>query len=59
MQRDIVCGMMVDTAIGLYADYLGKKYYFCIESCMEEFLVDPEKYINEVKNEQGEYHKVS
>ena len=39
MQRDPVCGMMVDQATTQYrVDARGKTYYFCGETCMETFL---------------------
>ena len=41
---DVVCGMpMVDKKIN--AEYKGKTYYFCAETCKKAFLKKPEKYI--------------
>jgi YHS domain-containing protein len=35
----------------LYADYEGKRVYFCCEGCVPEFQKDPAKYINKLENE--------
>jgi Cu+-exporting ATPase len=42
---DPVCGMTVraEDAACSY-DYNGKTYYFCAESCKEEFVAAPDKY---------------
>ncbi len=47
MERDPVCGMMVDpkTAAGK-SEYKGKTYYFCSPGCMKDFDRNPEKYVN-------------
>lgn len=45
--KDPVCGMEIDkektkgTTI-----HMGKTYYFCSESCQEEFEKGPEKFAN-------------
>lgn len=36
----------------LYADYNGKRVYFCCPSCPDEFKKDPEAYIKKME-EQG------
>ena len=36
----------------LYADYEGKRVYFCCEGCVPEFQKDPEKYINKLESER-------
>src|SRR5215470_9287282 len=43
---DPVCGMYVDPqkARGS-AEYAGKKYFFCSQSCVERFKTDPENYL--------------
>jgi YHS domain-containing protein len=28
-------------------EYKGKKYYFCAQSCVKDFKIDPEKYLAE------------
>jgi YHS domain-containing protein len=44
--KDPVCGMSVKTAgAANTAEYLGKTYYFCSESCKAAFLKDPAKYV--------------
>ena len=35
----------------LYADYEGKRVYFCCEGCVPEFQKDPAKYINKLENQ--------
>ena len=35
-----------------YADYNGKRVYFCCENCVEEFKKNPEKYMQQM-NEKG------
>ncbi len=42
---DPVCGMTVtkENAACSY-EFNGKTYYFCAESCLEEFVRDPTKY---------------
>ena len=42
---DPVCKMKVDTKLSLGYEYNGKKYYFCSESCGEEFIAHPRNYI--------------
>jgi YHS domain-containing protein len=36
----------------LYADYKGKRIYFCCKGCDDEFKKDPEKYLKKME-EQG------
>lgn len=44
---DLVCGMKIDPSDpGPTTEYHGKKYFFCGESCREEFLATPEDYLN-------------
>ncbi len=51
MATDPVCGMYVDEATAeLKAEVRGVTYYFCSESCMQEFLT-PEKELRELKIE--------
>jgi len=35
----------------LYADYEGKRVYFCCAGCIPEFQKDPEKYIKKLEDE--------
>jgi Cu+-exporting ATPase len=57
MQRDVVCGMTVDTATEKNrAEHDGKTYYFCSARCREKFIADPEKYL---VPEQATPHQVS
>ena len=46
MEKDPVCGMMVDpaTAAASY-EYEGKTYYFCAVGCKIAFEKDPQKYL--------------
>jgi uncharacterized protein len=41
---DPVCGMKVDRAKALRAEYAGRTYYFCSEHCRHTFGADPEQY---------------
>jgi len=43
---DPVCGMTIDPAdaAGQF-DYKGRIYYFCAESCLEQFRQDPEQFL--------------
>ncbi len=46
MAIDPVCNMQVDEEDAEFtAQYDGKTYYFCSESCKEEFQSDPEEYV--------------
>ena len=45
MDKDPVCGMMVDETSSISFEYNGKKYYFCCEKCREEFKKSPEHYL--------------
>ena len=45
--RDAFSGKLVNRRI--YSDYEGKRIYFCCPESREEFLKDPEKYINRFK----------
>lgn len=47
-ERDVICGMSVDTAKakadGRTSTYEGKTYYFCNDSCKKQFDAEPAKY---------------
>ncbi len=45
-----VLGGKIDQKI--YADYQGKRIYFCCSGCIDEFKKDPEKYLKKME-EQG------
>lgn len=52
-QTQAVCpvlGGKVNKAI--YADYQGKRIYFCCSGCIEQFKNNPEKYLKKLE-EQG------
>ena len=44
---DPVCGMTIspDDAVG-HIDHRGQTYYFCSQSCLERFKLDPEHFLN-------------
>ena len=45
MQKDPVCGMMVDEKKSkLVSNYEGKSYYFCSSGCKSSFDKDPKKH---------------
>ena len=48
------CPIMTDNQASPehFADYKGKRYYFCCNSCVEDFLSDPERFANQ-KSVQG------
>jgi YHS domain-containing protein len=35
----------------VYADYQGKRVYFCCTGCLDAFKKDPEKYIKQLESE--------
>ncbi|MHA2179868.1 MAG: heavy metal translocating P-type ATPase [Promethearchaeota archaeon] len=43
---DPVCGMEIMPSYSIEHEYKGKKYYFCAQSCMKDFKIDPEKYLS-------------
>ena len=49
-----VMGGKIDKKV--YADYQGKRVYFCCTSCREEFKKDPEKYHQEARG-PGSCHR--
>ncbi|HDZ17210.1 MAG TPA: heavy metal translocating P-type ATPase [archaeon] len=42
---DLVCGMEILPSYSIEHEYKGKKYYFCAQSCVEDFKLEPEKYL--------------
>ncbi len=57
MEKDVVCGMMVDpkTAAGK-SEYQGKTYYFCSKGCKATFDKNPAKYVNAQPSEHSGHH---
>ncbi len=43
--KDPVCGMTVDPTEAEHAEYKGRDYYFCSASCRDEFLENPESFV--------------
>ncbi len=44
---DPVCGMTISPADSVgTVDYRGQTYYFCAESCLEQFKADPEQFLD-------------
>jgi P-type Cu+ transporter len=47
MERDPVCGMMVDPDHAkATAEHRGRTYYFCCTACATKFRTEPEKYLS-------------
>ena len=45
--KDLVCGMEIDPATAAAtSEYKGVTYYFCAESCKQEFDANPSKFLN-------------
>ena len=48
--KDPVCGMNVDDGkartAGLKSEYQGKSYYFCSDTCQQQFNKTPERYVS-------------
>lgn len=42
----------------IYADYKGKRVYFCCEACPDTFMKDPEKYIKQMEEKGIELETV-
>ncbi len=50
MQRDPVCGMMVDPAKAKASfEFAGRSYFFCCAGCKDKFSADPNRYLNAPK----------
>lgn len=46
MEKDPVCGMMVDPKTAEYkSNYQGKTYYFCSPGCKKDFDKEPQRYL--------------
>jgi len=48
---DPVCGMNVKPPAAGQIEYRARRYYFCSNSCKEDFEKDPEKYLKQNKKE--------
>ena len=42
---DPVCGMEILPSYSIEHEYKGKKYYFCAQSCVKDFKLDPDHYL--------------
>ena len=46
MEKDVVCGMLVDPAkAAATSEYNGKTYYFCAKACKIKFDANPAQYV--------------
>jgi P-type Cu+ transporter len=51
---DPVCGMTIAPADAVgTADYHGQTYYFCSDSCLEQFRADPAKFVDPGRKESA------
>ncbi len=51
---DPVCGMTIDPADAVgHHDYKGQRYYFCAESCLEQFRENPEQFLDPAARPAG------
>ncbi len=47
VEKDPVCGMLVDIATAKFWYRLGDStYYFCSQGCLDKFKADPDRYLN-------------
>jgi len=57
MATDPVCNMEVDPAKAtVKAEYDGKTYYFCSESCHSKFSAAPQKYVQQPAGQAYSQH---
>ena len=46
MAMDVVCGMEVEESTApAKTEYEGRTYFFCSSSCKQNFVADPERFI--------------
>ena len=46
MEKDVVCGMQVDSAKAAgTSQYNGKTYYFCSKGCKAQFDANPAQFV--------------
>ncbi len=58
LKAQTVCPVMGgDIDKSVYADYEGRRVYFCCAGCIDDFKADPEKYLAVIK-ENGEKPKM-
>jgi Cu+-exporting ATPase len=47
VEKDPVCGMLVEIASAKFRHRLGDStYYFCSQGCLDKFKADPDRYLN-------------
>lgn len=51
--KDPVCGMEIDEKKAKKEMHEGEAYYFCSDSCKEQFDKNPKKYIKGAKAPKG------
>jgi Cu+-exporting ATPase len=57
MEKDPVCGMMVDPKTAEYkSTYHEKTYYFCSPGCKKDFEKDPERYTHPASQSSEHMH---
>lgn len=57
MERDPVCGMMVDPkTAAAKMEYQGKTYYFCSPGCKSDFEKDPQQYLGSQSSDSHSMH---
>jgi P-type Cu+ transporter len=50
---DPVCGMTIDPADAVgHVEHRGQTYYFCTQSCLEQFKADPQRFLDDDRREQ-------
>jgi YHS domain-containing protein len=54
MEKDVVCGMQVDTAKAAgTSEYNGNTYYFCSKGCKAKFDANPGQFVKVVKRQSS------
>ncbi len=57
MPMDPVCKMEVEPeTAAAEAEYKGETYYFCAPGCKVAFERNPERYLKETEEDEGEHH---
>lgn len=45
-EKDLICGMMVDTKTAQFKSFFQEKtHFFCSEHCKKQFDEDPKQYV--------------
>jgi putative intracellular protease/amidase/YHS domain-containing protein len=52
-EEDPVCGMAIEKGDQLKAEYKGTTYYFCMESCRQQFLRAPDQFIGSIPKQKS------